>query len=405
MRKLSLLLLTLLLMAALPTYAQTDEPEAQTIADVMVAAASADEPQFATLLAAVQAADPAVLEKLSDPEADITVFAPSNEAFAALEEQIGEEAFAAILADTEALTQILLYHVIEGAVTAEQAIEMAGEEVTTLQGTPVTLRVEDEKVFVNEAEVITPDIQASNGVIHAINAVLLPPTETALATEAPAETQEAVATEEVAAVATEETVVATEIPAETQEATAEATETAVEATAEPEAVATEEAVSSNTIADVVIASTQGAEPQFTVLLMAVQAAVPEVLEALANPNEQLTVFAPTDEAFAALQESLGEEEFNALLANQSELSNILLFHVVRGKVLAADIAAGFEEDEEIDALVAQTMLPGQPILITQDGEGNFYIGGARIITTDIEASNGIIHVIDAVLDPTPDAEE
>ncbi len=382
MRKLSLIgmILVVLLAAAIPGFAQEDETG--TVADVVTAAAEADEPQFTVLLSAIQAADPSVLEKLSDPEADITVFAPTDEAFNAL----GEEELNAVLENEELLTDLLLYHVIEGTVSSSDVTDMNGESVTTLQGSPLEIRVEDDAVFINEAEVVTPDIEASNGVIHAIDAVLMPPTAE----------PESASTEEAAVVATEEA--AAESTAEpestaTEEATAEPEAVATEAaTAEPEA--TEEAAAGNTIADMV-----SSDPQFTTLLSAVQAADPSVLGRLSDPNAQLTIFAPTNEAF----EALGEDELNTLLADSGQLTNTLLYHVVNGKVLLADITAAFESQEDVDALMAQTLLTGNTLLITRDEEGNYYVNGAKIITTDIETVNGVIHVIEAVI-TLPEAE-
>lgn len=343
MRRLAMVgvILVLLLGAAVPGFAQEDEPG--TIAEVITAAA--DEGQFTILLAAVQAADPSVLEKLSDTEADITVFAPTDDAF----NTVGEDELNAILENQELLTSILLYHVFEGAIGSADIADMDGEAVTTLQGTPIELRIEEDKVFVNSAEVVTPDIAASNGVIHAIDTVLMPP-------------------------------------------------------AEPAAEAAEEApAAGSTIVEVVTASAQGDEPEFTMLLAAVQAASPDVLERLSDPNAQLTVFAPTDEAFNALKESLGDEAFQALLDDEGKLTDTLLYHVVNGKVLVADITAAFESEENVDALVAQTLLTGDTLLITKDEEGNYYVNGAQIVTTDIEAANGVIHVIEAVI-TLPEAE-
>jgi transforming growth factor-beta-induced protein len=120
---------------------------------------------FTTLLAAVEAAG--LVETLKG-EGPFTVFAPTDEAFAALPAGTLE----ALLADTDALTQILLYHVVAGQVTADQVIEL--ESAQTVEGSAITIRVEDGKVFINDAEVVTTDILTSNGVIHVIDQVILP---------------------------------------------------------------------------------------------------------------------------------------------------------------------------------------------------------------------------------------
>src|SRR5690606_34646019 len=112
-------------------------PETRTIAELVVEAASMEEAaEFTTLLAAVQAADPAVLEALSDPEAELTVFAPTDAAFEAL----GEDTINAVLADQALLSSILLYHVVDGTLGSADVVaalmdsEDMSVEVETLNG-------------------------------------------------------------------------------------------------------------------------------------------------------------------------------------------------------------------------------------------------------------------------------
>lgn len=120
---------------------------------------------FSTLVAAVQAAG---LEEVLRGDGPFTVFAPTDEAFAALP----EGALEGLLADTEALTAILTYHVVPGRVTSDQLSE--GQEVTTVQGQTLTISLEN-GARVNDAGIQAADIVADNGVIHVIDAVLLPP--------------------------------------------------------------------------------------------------------------------------------------------------------------------------------------------------------------------------------------
>ncbi|PJF21294.1 MAG: adhesion lipoprotein, partial [Phototrophicales bacterium] len=136
--------------------------------------------EFTVLLTAVQAADPAVLEALSDPEAELTVFAPTDAAFGALIEALGEEAFNGIVADTETLTNILLYHVVDGVVGSYDVLDMLGDmtesfDVTMLNGDTATISVTEDGVFINDAQIIVTDIDAANGIIHVIDAVIVPP--------------------------------------------------------------------------------------------------------------------------------------------------------------------------------------------------------------------------------------
>jgi len=121
---------------------------------------------FTTLIAAVEAAG---LTETLEGEGPFTVFAPTDEAFAALPEGTVE----GLLEDPEALSNILLYHVVSGAVTSDQVVTL--ESATTAQGSDVAISVEGDSVMINDATVISADIMASNGVIHVIDTVLLPP--------------------------------------------------------------------------------------------------------------------------------------------------------------------------------------------------------------------------------------
>jgi len=132
----------------------------------------APETNFATLIAAAEAAG--LVETLAG-EGPFTVFAPTDAAFADLLFQLQVEP-ADLLADTELLTAVLTYHVIPGAVLAEDVIGLDGSAVATVNGAEVTVSVVDGAVFLNDTvQVIQTDITASNGVIHVIDAVLLPP--------------------------------------------------------------------------------------------------------------------------------------------------------------------------------------------------------------------------------------
>lgn len=121
--------------------------------------------RFMTLVAAVEAAD---LVDALKTEGHLTVFAPTDDAFAALPEGTVDE----LLNDIPTLTDILLYHVVEGKVMAEDVVELS--EAETLLGENVSISVMDGKVKINDAEVIITDLEASNGVIHVIDAVLIP---------------------------------------------------------------------------------------------------------------------------------------------------------------------------------------------------------------------------------------
>lgn len=151
-----------------PSEAATLEPsEAITGKDIVATATEAG--SFSTLLTAATAAG--LVETLQG-EGPFTVFAPTDEAFAALPEGTLDS----LLADPEALKQVLLYHVVSGEVTADQVVGLTSAD--SVEGSPIAIEVRDGSVFLNEtAEVVTTDVMASNGVIHVIDSVILPPTD------------------------------------------------------------------------------------------------------------------------------------------------------------------------------------------------------------------------------------
>lgn len=151
------------------TTTATETEEATTdIVDTAVAAGD-----FTTLATALEAAD--LVETLKGP-GPFTVFAPTDEAFAALPEGTLDE----LLADpTGDLAEILKYHVVEGEVMAADVVELDGQSVATVQGAELTIEVEGDQVVLvdnsgNRVNVVTTDVDASNGVIHVLDAVLLP---------------------------------------------------------------------------------------------------------------------------------------------------------------------------------------------------------------------------------------
>ena len=146
----------------------TETTEAAEMDIVETADAAGD---FTTLIAAAQAAG---LDETLAGEGPFTVFAPTDEAFEAALADLDLTADE-LLADTELLTSVLTYHVVEGEVPASDVVTLDGEEVPTVNGASVLITIDGETVMVNEATVVAPDVFASNGVIHVIDAVLLPP--------------------------------------------------------------------------------------------------------------------------------------------------------------------------------------------------------------------------------------
>ena len=152
--------LSLAVVPASAAVAQAGATPSSTIVDVAIGAG-----KFKTLVAAIQAAGLVETLKGAGP---FTVFAPTDEAFAKLPAGTVE----ALLKDKAKLTAILTYHVVSGAVGSDQVVKL--KSAKTVNGKDVSIMVMDGKVMVGKAHVTATDIKASNGVIHVIDAVLLP---------------------------------------------------------------------------------------------------------------------------------------------------------------------------------------------------------------------------------------
>jgi uncharacterized surface protein with fasciclin (FAS1) repeats len=418
---------------------------AQTVVDIIV-----NSPDHTTLEAAVIAAE---LDDDLSGTGPFTVFAPTDAAFAALPEGL----VATLLEDpTGDLAQILLYHVVGG--TALSTSLSDGQIITTLQGQDVTVTIDMGNVFINDAQVIVADLQAENGVVHVIDAVLVPELEEPL----PATVVEIIVnspdhtTLEAAVIAAE---LADDLSgtgpftvfAPTDAAFANLPEGLVATLLEDPTgdlaqillyhVVGGTALSSSLSDGQIITTLQGQDVTVTidmgnvfindaqVIVADLQAEngvvhvidavlVPEleeplpatVVEIIVNSPDHttleaaviaaeladdlsgtgpFTVFAPTDAAFANLPEGLVE----TLLEDPTgDLAQILLYHVVGGTALSSSLSDG----------QIITTLQGQDVTVTID-MGNVFINDAQVIVADLQAENGVVHVIDAVL--VPELEE
>jgi transforming growth factor-beta-induced protein len=237
-----------------------------------------------------------------------TVFAPTDEAFA----KVPKATLDALAENPAQLKSVLLYHVVPGRVTAADVVKL--NSAKTLEGRSVGIKVVDGSVFVDRAKVTTPDIMASNGVIHVIDSVLIPKTAPAAAAKN-------------------------------------------------------------------IVQTAIAAGQFkTLASLLTKAGLGGTLQG----KGPFTVFAPTDAAFAKVPKAT----LAALAKNKAKLRAVLLYHVVKGKVTAAQAMK----------LRSATTLNGKPLAIRVNG-GKVLVGGATVTKADVTASNGVIHVINKVLIP------
>jgi uncharacterized surface protein with fasciclin (FAS1) repeats len=140
---------------------RAEDKPAKDIVDTAVGAG-----QFKTLVTAVKAAEMVETLKGKGP---FTVFAPTDEAFA----KIPKEKLEALLKDKEALTAVLTYHVVPGEVMAADVVKL--DSAKTVQGKSINIATKDGKVTINGANVLKTDIVCANGVIHVIDAVIMPP--------------------------------------------------------------------------------------------------------------------------------------------------------------------------------------------------------------------------------------
>ena len=158
----------LFLFWAAPANAQESEKQAEKPATIITVAENAG--TFTTLLKALDAAE---LTTVLQGDGPFTVFAPTDEAFAKLPEGTLETLLEP--ANKERLAAILTYHVVSGQATASDASEMTS--VKTLGGNMLPVTSRDDAVMVNDATVVQSDVEASNGIIHVIDTVLMPPSD------------------------------------------------------------------------------------------------------------------------------------------------------------------------------------------------------------------------------------
>jgi uncharacterized surface protein with fasciclin (FAS1) repeats len=374
-KPLSIIVTLLMLFSISITAAFAAAPVQQEEMDIVDTAVS--DGRFTTLVTALQAAG--LVDTLKS-EGPFTVFAPTDDAFAALPEGTLD----ALLADPQALSDVLLYHVVPGKVMAADVVNLTSAD--TALGQPASISFDGTTVMIDDAQVIIPDIETSNGVIHVIDAVIVP----VASDEAMIDGAELGCSQDYTVQAEDWlSKIADKFYGDPLAYTVifEATNAAASAGGAYDAIANPDiievgqtlcipGVAGQTIVDIAVN-----DGRFTTLVTALQAA--DLVETLSGEGP-FTVFAPTDDAFAALPAGT----LDALLADTEALSEVLLYHVVPGEVMAADVVT-------LDS--ADTAL-GQPVVVSVDG-GTVKINESQVILTDIQGSNGVIHVIDAVLLP------
>lgn len=265
------------------------------------------------------------------PAGGFTVFAPTNSAFNAAFEALGVSK-EQVLLDPTLVSALLPYHVLPTVARAEDVVALDGTTVATLDGDLILVEVNDEGgvVLNGVANVTETDITATNGVIHAIDAVLTAP------------------------------LVATR-------------------TAAREALAASSPENS-------IAYLAATNPDFSILADVINATGQGNLLAQGFP---FTVFAPTNAAFEAVLTEMGTNLDAALLNNAEMLTEVLRYHVLEDQIASADVT---------DGAIVETL---QGDLMTFSvADGVVMVNGVATVTTaDVEANNGVVHIIDTVLTP------
>ena len=251
---------------------------------------------------------------LSDASAEFTVFAPTNASFDALADALGTD-LNGILALPN-LSDVLTYHVIGAAVPAANVTNGAIVDAVSTTNTLKLTKTSAGSVYANQAMVVGADLTADNGVVHSVDAVLLP---------------------------------------------------------------------YETVVDVAI------DNGFNALATAVITA--ELMPALTEPLAEYTVFAPTDQAFENLAD-IFEIPFEDLFSPESitpeELAQVLIYHVLGGEVLAADVTNG---------AIINSLSQINDLKLTVKNSGEAFVNQAQITATDIMSANGVVHVLDGVLLP------
>lgn len=343
---------------------------------------------FDTLVTALQAAD--LVGALASPNGPFTVFAPTDEAF----DNLPDDLVGCLLNDIPVLTDILLYHVAEGKVLASQLSD--GQEISTLlDGGEVTVDIRSNgDVLINDAMVLTTDVKASNGVVHVINQVLVPPRIDVTAFLDACTGGSSSSSDD------RDECTYLGVARSAGQYLTGPTHTCLCTTGGHwvQCRTNTQADTRKTIQQFVLDT-----DNFSTLETAViQADLVGVLEG----SGPFTLFAPTDAAFADVPTAV----LNFLLDddNKDVLGQVLKYHVTSGEINSKDLPEGTLKNVDTvqggnDQLTAtktcyttMQIASGRPncdtYSVTLDETSN-------AIVTDIQASNGIIHIINKVMIP------
>ena len=301
------------------------------------ATAASNNPVLSTLVSAV--AQAGLVDTLNG-DGPFTIFAPSNDAFAALPPADLE----AVLADKDLLTSILTYHVVAGKSLDAAALGVAGSLETVNGG---SLEFGADGTTVNGANVICSDVTTANATVHIIDTVLMPPAE---------EMSGSSMTDSSAIMAPSGSGCAA-VPADGEG-------------------------SFGGMANDPAATAASNNPVLSTLVSAVaQAGLVDTL----NGDGPFTIFAPTNDAFAALPAA----DLQAVLADTDLLTSVLTYHVIAGQSLSS---------QELIEMGTATTVNGADLVIT-DVDGTLTVNGIPTVCMDVPTANATVHIIGGVLLP------
>lgn len=341
MRKLVALTLALLLLLVVAPGAAQDDEEA-TVYDVI-----SGREDLSTLKMIIDSADPGVVEVLSDPDAQLTLFAPTNEAFETAFSDMGLDQAALLEAPTD-LAMILAHHTVPMFLTTEEFSEFNDEIYlgTLMPNWPLVYFSDGIGSGNDFGKFVETDIIAWNGAIHIIDSVLPPDLE--LMRDYYREVNEDY---------------------------------------------------DSTMMRIIFDAANSDDPTYTILTQLVtqsdDAFIYNFLDGIPGVGSAYTIFAPTDAAFEAIFEELGFSGAEEALQDPDELSFVLGYHILPGNYASEYLLC--QECHEEGGFEAVTV-SGIPVAFTWDDD-TVLINGIPVIAVDQFGFNGVIHTIESVLLP------
>jgi uncharacterized surface protein with fasciclin (FAS1) repeats len=318
MRKHLAVLLAAAVAGSMATAALASSSSSQATSASIVGVAAGNK-NFSTLVSLVKKAG---LVNTLDQGGPFTVFAPTNAAFASLAKN-DPALYKQVTSSKKLLQTILTYHVVADRIPATAAVSAAKKKmsIATVQGEEAALSFKNGRIVINNgARVVIPDVKASNGVVHAINRVIVPPS-----------------------------------------------------------VAKEASV----------AGIAAGSKSFTTLVSLLKQA--GLVDTLAEGGP-FTVFAPTNAAFAQLK-AAAPDTFKAVTTDPDLLAKVLTYHVVAGDIKSMKAIAVAKKNGSVQTLAKE------PIKLSLV-DGKLTLNGtSTVATADLDAINGVVHVIDAVIVP------